>query len=89
MQTTALPAVTKTYRRTFVGGPASGRTRRECWSATTIDGRWTIERIEDVGTPWIVVTADGAELPALFGTLKSALKCIATGQADRLLNEGD
>lgn len=51
--TLQLPKITKTYAQTFIGGPG-GRTRRECWGATTDDGLWKIERVDDVGTPWII-----------------------------------
>ena len=50
--------------------------RRECWGATTTDGEWGFERIEEPGTPWIVVhyprTPQAETFSGLFGTLKAA-----------------
>lgn len=34
--------------------PAFRSGRLEIWSAESTDGVWTYERVEDVGTPWIV-----------------------------------
>ena len=28
--------------------------RREIWEATSADGQWTYQRVEDTGTPWDV-----------------------------------
>jgi hypothetical protein len=57
--------------------------RRECWEATTVDGEWAFERIEEPGTPWIVVhhpRTDRAETAsAMFGTLKSARQAVERG----------
>lgn len=57
--------------------------RRECWEAVTIDGLWAFERIEDVGTPWIVVykprTPDAETCFQYFGTLKSARLAVEHG----------
>ena len=59
----------------------SGRVlRRECWEAITVDGEWGFERIDDVGTPWIVVhhprTPQAETASMLFGTLKAARQAI-------------
>lgn len=57
--------------------------RRECWEATTADGLWAFERIDDVGTPWIVVykprTPEFETCSGLFGTLKSARTAVELG----------
>jgi hypothetical protein len=57
--------------------------RRECWEATTVDSEWAFERIEDTGTPWIVVhhprTPQAETASTLFGTLKSARQAVERG----------
>jgi hypothetical protein len=57
--------------------------RRECWEAVTTDGEWAFERIEEPGTPWIVVhypRTDRAEtVTTMFGTLKSARQAVERG----------
>ena len=57
--------------------------RRETWEATTVDGEWAFERIEEPGTPWIVVhhprTPEAETVSALFGTLKSAREALERG----------
>src|SRR5262245_367561 len=57
--------------------------RRECWEATTTDGEWAFERIEDIGTPWIVVhqprTPQAETVSASFGTLKAARQAVERG----------
>ena len=85
--TTNLAPVTKTYFETFIGGPDSGRTRKECWRAVTRDGRWLIERIEDTGTPWVVVelvNGKAVREAGMFGTLRRARLAIAAGQCEQV-----
>jgi hypothetical protein len=59
--------------------------RRECWEATTTDGEWAFERIEEPGTPWIVVhhprTPAAETLSHTFGTLKAARQAVESGWA--------
>jgi hypothetical protein len=49
---------TATFRRTVGGhlnpGGADQRTRGECWGATSTDGCWRFDRLDDVGTPWLL-----------------------------------
>src|SRR5580765_4563393 len=73
--TTVLRPIVKSFAttlRTSTGQPM----RRECWEATTTDGLWAFERIEEPGTPWIVVhfprTEDAETAFCTFGTLKAA-----------------
>jgi hypothetical protein len=63
---------------------ANGRPlRRETWGAVTVDGEWGFERIEEPGTPWIVVhhprTAHAETVSASFGTLKAARQAVERG----------
>ena len=44
----------KIMRPTFVGGPDSGRTRKECWGATSTCGTWKYDREDAPGTPWTI-----------------------------------
>jgi hypothetical protein len=57
--------------------------RRECWEATTADGLWAFERIEEPGTPWIVVykprTPQAETASCWFGTLKAARQAVERG----------
>jgi hypothetical protein len=72
--------VTREYRTTQF---RNGRTQRQCWAATTIDGAWRIERQDDINTVWIVFhVATGHEVPTWFGTLNRALAAIGDGYAD-------
>ena len=62
----------------------TGRVRRnECWEAATVDGEWAFERLEDVGTPWVVIhnpgTPQAETVATLFGTLKSARQAVERG----------
>jgi hypothetical protein len=70
-----LRPITRSYGWTLNQRTGQPR-RRECWEATTVDGEWSFERIEDTGTPWIVVhhpRSDHAETAVnYFGTLKAA-----------------
>lgn len=79
----AAPApVTKTMYATFVGGPDSGKSRKECWEARTTDGRWLIERVEEPGTPWHVYQLVGGAAVRFansFSTLRKARISIASG----------
>jgi hypothetical protein len=61
-----------------------GSTRaRECWFATTEDGEWAFERLDEPGTPWQVIHWPGTErherVTALFGSLRSARTCVERG----------
>ena len=73
--------VTKTMRRTLRrASDFTSGTRSECWGADSVDGVWHFERIEDVGTPWIVThKPTGTEIPLWFGTLKSARLSVTCG----------
>lgn len=42
------------------------------WGAVSADGKWTYKRLEEAGTPWIVLDADGDEWGTGFGTLARA-----------------
>jgi hypothetical protein len=57
--------------------------RRECWGATTTDGEWGFERIEEPGTPWIVVrhprTPAAETATCSFGTLTGARQAVERG----------
>lgn len=79
---TALRPINKTMATTLRlsnGQPL----RRECWEATTVDGQWGFERIEEPGTPWIVVykprTPEAETASCTFGTLKAARQAVERG----------
>lgn len=78
-----LPAVEKRYLDTMIGGPG-GRRRRECWSATTTDGVWSIERQEMTGTPWEVFHHPTQRSAGLVPSLRKGQVWIATRGADWL-----
>ena len=78
-----MKSITKGFAGT-IRQDGSGRIlRRECWGAVTDDGEWGFERIEEPGTPWIVVhfpRTDRAEtVTCTFGTLKSARQAVERG----------
>ena len=74
-----LPGIVKEYRTTTF---RNGRTQRQCWSATTVDGAWRIDRQDDVNTAWVITHAEtGYEVPQWFGTLPRALAAIGDGYA--------
>jgi hypothetical protein len=68
---TALTPVDITYALWFVGGPDSGRTRREQESAVSRDGVWTYQRVDEPGTPWLV-THVPTGMVEVFGSLRRA-----------------
>ena len=80
-----LPPITKKMHRTLRRvNDLGGATRQECWSATTDDGVWQFERIEDVGTPWIVIhKASGLDVRMYYGNLKKCRVAVAQGWAGR------
>ena len=61
----------------------------ECWGAVTTDGEWGFERIEEPGTPWIVVhhprTPEAETLPCWFGTLTAVRQAVERGGIERWL----
>lgn len=58
----------------------SGR-RVEAWSATSKDGVWTYERIEDTGTPWEATHVPTGIVSGWYGTLGAARAATADGSA--------
>jgi len=81
--TTVLRPIVKAFAGT-IRQDGSGRIRqRECWEATTADGLWAFERIEEPGTPWIIVhhprTPQAETVNGTFGTLKSARRAVERG----------
>lgn len=60
---------TKTVRR-----PAFRTGRMEMWEATSADGKWHFERIEDIGTPWEITHVDFPGWSALSPSLPKARK---------------
>jgi hypothetical protein len=85
MKAIPLRPITRHYATTLrTRGLAAGTPlRRECWEAVTTDGEWAFERIEEPGTPWIVVHhphASAAETCFGFhGTLKRAREALERG----------
>jgi len=83
MQSTLRPIV-KSYATTL-RATTSLPMRRECWAAATADGQWAFERIEDTGTPWVIVylprTSSHETIPHYFGTLKAARVAVERGWA--------
>lgn len=57
--------------------------RRETWEAVTVDGQWAFERIEEPGTPWVVVhfprSPQAETATTWFGTLKAARQAVERG----------
>lgn len=67
-----------------------GRAGSQIWEATSADGRWTYARLDQAGTPWVVIdNSTGANSTGAghvwadsghvewFGTLKSARQATA------------
>lgn len=80
---TELRPIIKDYAGTIRQDNSGRVLRRECWEATTTDGEWAFERIEEPGTPWIVVhhprTEDAETAFCTFGTLKAARQAVERG----------
>jgi hypothetical protein len=80
---TALRPIIKSFAGTLRQDGTGRILRRECWEATTADGEWAFERIEETGTPWIVVhhprTPDAETATSWFGTLKAARQAVERG----------
>lgn len=63
----------KTTRR-----PSFGKQGKQIWGAVSACGQWTYVRLEQAGTPWVVLDADGAEWgPSWFRTLNKAREATA------------
>lgn len=82
MTTTTLPKIGERVRnRNLRNG------QMETWEAFTADGEWHFERIEDVGTPWVIYhRPSGIEVREFFGTLKACRKAVASGWAEQMVN---
>jgi hypothetical protein len=53
----------------------------QVWGAASADGRWAYRRLEETGTPWVVLV-DGSEWGGQwFGTLASARRATAAHDA--------
>ena len=78
-----LRAIVKAHASTLRQDGTGRVLRRECWEATTVDGEWAFERVEEPGTPWIVVhfprTPQAETASCLFGTLKAARVAVERG----------
>ena len=61
--------------------PSFNGRRVEAWSATSDDGLWTFERIEDVGTPWEATHVPTGIATDWYGTLSAARAATADGSA--------
>lgn len=55
--------------------------RREIWGAITADDVWAMERIEDTGTPWILIHQPTRIEVGTYGTLRSCREAITMGWA--------
>lgn len=78
--TRGMTPVTRSMRTTYIGGPDSGRTRKECWSATSTDGSWSYERLEDQGTTWSVTHLHtGCTCDVPYRSLNAARRATASG----------
>jgi hypothetical protein len=81
--TTVLRPIIKSFAGTLRQDGTGRVLRRECWEATTADGEWAFERIEEPGTPWIVVhhprTPQAETATSWFSTLKSARQAVERG----------
>lgn len=55
-----------------------GRAGSQMWGAASADGLWAYQRLEEPGTPWVVLDAGGAEWgEAWFRTLGKAREATA------------
>jgi hypothetical protein len=72
-----VPITNKRMLRTIRGT----RTRAECWGAETTDGVWVFERIEDDGTPWLVVHRESGETVLWCSSLRNCRRAVAEGWA--------
>lgn len=75
MGTQTPPPIVKKFSHTIF---RDGRTRRECWSAETVDGLWAFDRLEMSGTPWSIMFLPLRVEVGWAGTLKAARKIAAS-----------
>jgi hypothetical protein len=80
-----LDASRTNYIRTMIGGPDSGRTRREVWGAITADGLWMFDREDSPGTPWWIRHLPTDRTVMLCGSLRGCREAVGRGWADRAL----
>ncbi len=57
-----------------------GRPGSQLWAAASADGRWSYKRLEQVGTPWVVLDRAGEDW-GWFGTLAGARRATARHDA--------
>lgn len=66
------------YGRTIL--TRSGKTRREKWAAVSACGQWYYERLEEIGTPWVVTFMPTGQ-EERFGSLPKARRWTASPDA--------
>lgn len=71
--------VTKRYATTLF---RHGGARRECWEATSDDGVWSFQRLEERGTPWLLVHLPTGNQLGLFRNLDIATRVAARIETD-------
>lgn len=72
--------VTESARAVRPGGALS--TSREVWAAETTDGVWEIRRLEEPGTPWLILRKADRARGGLARSLSRARASIAAGHAE-------
>ena len=70
--TAPMTPVRKIMSNTIIG--RSGRTRRECWEAVSLDDMWAYQRVEDTGSPWVIkhLATDYVPIIEQWSTLSQA-----------------
>lgn len=75
--------VTARAPRVLAGELGATTEAGEVWAARTVDGRWSFEREDVPGTPWVVLFTVNGRSGGSFGTLPAARAAVASGEAER------
>lgn len=82
-----MTALARVERRETFTRPVSdpgGATRPEIWAACSADDLWSYHRIDDEGTPWLIVYRPTGQQVVPYGTLAAAREATAGGLLDEL-----
>lgn len=88
--------ITRTAGRLSTTRPGTRVSDREIWEARSIDGTWTYERLEEEGTPWLVLHTPTGYMDYFASLSKArrwtasdgAMACMKRVMTISALNEG-
>jgi hypothetical protein len=82
-RTNLAPIIITRRARRILGNDGTQLTRApEIWEARTTDGKWTFERTEETGTPWVIIRGADGMVVTYCGSLAHCRRSVALGYAE-------